>query len=303
MGAPHRLRYFREALEHIHSRSDVVFWTGEQILEWYLNSGQVKSKAVHKEFVESPSDSPRVRGFVHVRRAVRLLRNQRHGSATVSVAGFRCATGIWLFARWHRSSFHDFYPRDGGGRAADRLLLARFSRKTVLQAGIAIFSAGTLFTVISCGFLDMLIYRAATGIGEAMQLTVLMAIAANYFVRHRAAAVGSINFSFGVGASSARFWVEHSWHLSELAGANGCLRLLRRLRYRPDRACVGPWFTEGETAPISGGSGGADYRSSIGIQFLTLMSRLAAWSFTAIWECIRRFSAKVCSIRRRPPEP
>ena len=36
MGAPHRLRYFREALEHIRSRPGVVFWTGEQILDWYL---------------------------------------------------------------------------------------------------------------------------------------------------------------------------------------------------------------------------------------------------------------------------
>jgi hypothetical protein len=35
MGAPHRFRYFREALEHIHSRPGVVFWTGEQILDWY----------------------------------------------------------------------------------------------------------------------------------------------------------------------------------------------------------------------------------------------------------------------------
>jgi hypothetical protein len=30
MGAPHQLRYFREALEHIQGRSGVVFWTGEQ---------------------------------------------------------------------------------------------------------------------------------------------------------------------------------------------------------------------------------------------------------------------------------
>jgi peptidoglycan/xylan/chitin deacetylase (PgdA/CDA1 family) len=45
MGVPHRLRYFREALEHIQSRSGVVFWTGEQILDWYLGA-QVKSNAV-----------------------------------------------------------------------------------------------------------------------------------------------------------------------------------------------------------------------------------------------------------------
>ena len=38
MGAPHRLRYFREALDHIQSRSGVVFWTGEQILDWYLGT-------------------------------------------------------------------------------------------------------------------------------------------------------------------------------------------------------------------------------------------------------------------------
>ena len=42
MGAPHRLRYFKEALEHIQSRSGVVFWTGDQIFEWYL--AQVKGK-------------------------------------------------------------------------------------------------------------------------------------------------------------------------------------------------------------------------------------------------------------------
>lgn len=43
MGAPHRLRYFREALEHIHSHPGVVFWTGEQILEWFLSAAQSSS--------------------------------------------------------------------------------------------------------------------------------------------------------------------------------------------------------------------------------------------------------------------
>jgi peptidoglycan/xylan/chitin deacetylase (PgdA/CDA1 family) len=36
MGAPHRLRYFREALEHIRGHDDVLFWTGERIYEWFL---------------------------------------------------------------------------------------------------------------------------------------------------------------------------------------------------------------------------------------------------------------------------
>jgi hypothetical protein len=36
MGAPHRLRYFRGALDHISRHKDVSFMTGEQILDWYL---------------------------------------------------------------------------------------------------------------------------------------------------------------------------------------------------------------------------------------------------------------------------
>jgi|SRR5579872_787055 len=79
-------------------------------------------------------------------------------------------------------------------------LLARFARKTVLLLGIAIFSTGTALIVFSHGFSDMMIYLAATGIGEAMQLTVMIAIAANYFVGYRAAAIGSMNVFFGIGA-------------------------------------------------------------------------------------------------------
>lgn len=38
MGAPHRLKYFRRAIETIRSRPGVLFWTGEQILDWYLTT-------------------------------------------------------------------------------------------------------------------------------------------------------------------------------------------------------------------------------------------------------------------------
>ena len=36
MGAPHRLRYFRDALARIREHSNVLFWTGEEILDWFL---------------------------------------------------------------------------------------------------------------------------------------------------------------------------------------------------------------------------------------------------------------------------
>ena len=35
MGAPHRLKYYKQLLAEIRSRPDVLFWTGEQILDWY----------------------------------------------------------------------------------------------------------------------------------------------------------------------------------------------------------------------------------------------------------------------------
>jgi hypothetical protein len=36
MGAPHRLRYFRDVLARIRDYQGVLFWTGEEILDWFL---------------------------------------------------------------------------------------------------------------------------------------------------------------------------------------------------------------------------------------------------------------------------
>jgi hypothetical protein len=40
MGAPHRAKYFRRIFEKIRKKRDVLFWSGEQILEWYLKAGR-----------------------------------------------------------------------------------------------------------------------------------------------------------------------------------------------------------------------------------------------------------------------
>ena len=39
MGAPHRTKYFRRIFDKIRKKQDVLFWTGEQILDWYLKAG------------------------------------------------------------------------------------------------------------------------------------------------------------------------------------------------------------------------------------------------------------------------
>jgi DHA1 family inner membrane transport protein len=101
-------------------------------------------------------------------------------------------------------------------------LLARLSRKSATIIGIAIFSVGTILTASAHGFADMLLYRAATGIGEAMQLTVIIAIGTSYFTRFRSTAVGAVNFAFGVGAiigpiaGGKLLAIHHAWRFPML---------------------------------------------------------------------------------------
>ncbi len=153
-------------------------------------------------------------------------------------------------------------------------LLARISRKAVLQVGIALFSACTALTVMASGFSDMLIYRAATGIGEAMQLTILLAIAANYFVNHRAAAVGSVNFSFGIGAmispvlGGTLLGVYQSWKVPLVIFAFLGFIAMALISFT-----VRPWFTEGESASSERADrGGASNLFNRNTFLLTLMS-------------------------------
>ena len=39
VGAAHRTKYFRRIFEVIRNRPDVLFWTGEQIADWYVQTG------------------------------------------------------------------------------------------------------------------------------------------------------------------------------------------------------------------------------------------------------------------------
>jgi MFS transporter, DHA1 family, inner membrane transport protein len=79
-------------------------------------------------------------------------------------------------------------------------LMSRYTRKTVIQVGILIYSVMTIVTVVATGFADMLFYRAITGVGEAMQLTALLVVFSSYFSRYRAAGVGILNYAYAGGA-------------------------------------------------------------------------------------------------------
>ena len=43
MGVPHRLKYLRAVFENIRNKSDVKFWTGAQIADWYRAAGSKPS--------------------------------------------------------------------------------------------------------------------------------------------------------------------------------------------------------------------------------------------------------------------
>lgn len=167
-------------------------------------------------------------------------------------------------------------------------LLARFTRKTVLQIGIAIFSLGTVLTAYAAGFADMLIYRAATGIGEAMQLTALIAIATTYFTRYRAMAVGSINASFGVGAIVGPLLAGVA--LSAYGSWRGPIVLFGLIGFAAMvviAAAVRPALTEvqrrTDSARLSGGAGTLVNRNTVILTILSLIGGLIIYGYLGMY--------------------
>ena len=129
-------------------------------------------------------------------------------------------------------------------------LLAHYTRRFVVSLGIFIFSVGTGVTVISHGFADMLFYRAATGIGEAMQITALIAIASNYFTSYRSSAVGALSFTYGIGAivgpllAGYLLTTYQTWRAPMVGyGLLGCVAIIAIYSF------VRPWFSEMISGP------------------------------------------------------
>jgi MFS transporter, DHA1 family, inner membrane transport protein len=127
-------------------------------------------------------------------------------------------------------------------------LLSGLSRRSVAILGLIIFSAATYLTAYAHGMSDLLLYRFISGLGEAMQLTALLAIGTTYFLEHRALAASSLNFTFGIGAvigpnlGAAILGATH-WQMPFIVfGLSGAAALVLILVF------VKPWFTEVKAA-------------------------------------------------------
>ncbi|NEX64875.1 MFS transporter [Noviherbaspirillum galbum] len=123
-------------------------------------------------------------------------------------------------------------------------MLAKMSRRAVVVMGLVIFSVATYFTAYAKGMPDLLLYRFVSGLGEAMQLTALLAIGTTYFLQHRAVAASSLNFTFGIGAIigpnlGAAILGATQWQMPFIVfGLSGAGALVLILLF------VKPWFTE-----------------------------------------------------------
>ncbi|MCU1546948.1 MAG: transporter of the superfamily [Homoserinimonas sp.] len=123
-------------------------------------------------------------------------------------------------------------------------LLSRVARKHVAIIGIAVFSLATFLTAQAQGLPDLLLYRFVSGLGEAMQLTALLAIGTTYFLHHRAVAASSLNFTFGIGAIigpnlAAALLNAYDWRVPFIAFGAAGIPIIILIVF-----LVRPWFTE-----------------------------------------------------------
>ncbi|HWJ41796.1 MAG TPA: MFS transporter [Candidatus Limnocylindrales bacterium] len=78
--------------------------------------------------------------------------------------------------------------------------LARFKRRSILVGGLIGYSLFTLVTPLAHGFVSLSVYRALTGVGEALQIATIFSCMGSYFGRTRGAAMGVMQAFFGFGA-------------------------------------------------------------------------------------------------------
>jgi len=141
-------------------------------------------------------------------------------------------------------------------------LLGSLSRKSIVLLGLFIFSIATLLTAYATGLPDLLVYRFVSGLGEAMQVTALIAIGASYFYRHRALVTGVISSFYGVGSfagpmMTASLLTAYGWKTPFIVfGVAGFVAMAIVA------ACLRAWFSESRANEENASGGRADWIDS-----------------------------------------
>src|SRR3984893_5784704 len=172
-------------------------------------------------------------------------------------------------------------------------LLARYSRKMVLLTGIVIFSAATALTTVVPGFWTMLVCLAAQGIGMSMLATSMFALAASYFSGNRSAAIGSVNFCYGIGGFLGPYLAGklrqsyNTWHAPMIwFGAFGFVMVVLIA------ATVRPWFSDTrrvvEIKADSGGAVSLANRNTVILSILSVIHGLSMYGFLGLYPTFLR---------------
>src|ERR1700681_2786445 len=181
----------------------------------------------------------------------------------------------------------------GIGGLPTGFLLARFSRKMVVLTGIVIFSSATALTTVVPGFWTMLACLAAQGIGMSMLATSMFALAASYFSGNRSAAIGSVNFCYGIGGFLGPYLAGklrqsyNSWHAPMISfGAFGFVMVVLIA------ATVRPWFSETrravEVKADSGGAASLANRNTVILTILSIIHGLSMYGFLGLYPTFLR---------------
>jgi MFS transporter, DHA1 family, inner membrane transport protein len=173
------------------------------------------------------------------------------------------------------------------------LLIARFSRKAVLLAGILLFSGATLLFTVASGFSSMMLFIVLQGIGMSFLATSMFSLAANYYAASRFAAVGIVNVCFGIGSFVGPWAIGNlrtssgSWHVPMYAFGVSGLGVAVAVAL-----AVRAWFSEARhAAHLDVGTGGADSLNNRNTRILTALSviyGLAAYGFLGLYPTFLR---------------
>ena len=181
----------------------------------------------------------------------------------------------------------------GVGGLPTAYLLARFSRKSVLLIGIVVFSAATALTTVVPGFWTMLVCLAAQGIGMSMLATSMFALAASYFAQYRSAAIGSVNFCYGIGGFLGPYLAGmlrqayNTWHAPMISfGLFGFVMVVLIA------ATVRPWFSEtrraAEAKSDRGGATSLANRNTVILTILSVIHGLSMYGFLGLYPTFLR---------------